>query len=61
MSTKESILDAIRRLPDDVAFDDVVEEIRILQRIQEGEQAADEGKTRRHEEVRELVRSWALG
>ena len=61
MSKNESILDAIRWLPDDVAYDDVIQEIRILQRIEEGEKAADEGRTRRHEEVRELIRTWASG
>lgn len=61
MSTKESILEVIQRLPEDVAFDDVIQEIRILQRIEEGERAAEEGRVRRHNEVRELIRSWASG
>ena len=61
MSRKESILDAIQRLPDDVDFDSAIEEIRILQRIETGEKAADEGRVRNHEEVRELIRSWASG
>ena len=59
MSQKESILEAIRRLPDDTSFDEVIEEIRILQRIEEGEKAADEGRVRAHEDVRALIRSWA--
>lgn len=58
MSQKESIIDAIRKLPDDADFDDAIEEIRILQRIEEGEKAADEGRVRSHEEVRGLIRSW---
>ena len=58
MSQKESIIDAIRKLPDDADFNDAIEEIRILQRIEEGEKAADEGRVRSHEEVRTLIRSW---
>jgi predicted transcriptional regulator len=58
MSTKESILDAIERLPDDVDFNAAIEEIRILQRIEEGEKAADQGRVHGHSEVRQRVRSW---
>jgi predicted transcriptional regulator len=59
MSQKESALEAIRRLLDESKFDDAIEEIRILKRIEEGERAADEGRVRPHSDVRALVRSWA--
>jgi predicted transcriptional regulator len=58
MSQKESIIDAIRKLPEDAGFNEAIDEIRILQRIEEGEKAADEGRVRFHEEVRGLIRSW---
>jgi predicted transcriptional regulator len=58
MSQKESILDAIRKLPENAGFDEAIDEIRILQRIEEGEKAADEGRVRSHDEVRGLIRSW---
>jgi predicted transcriptional regulator len=58
MSQKESILDAIRKLPENAGFDEAIDEIRILQRIEEGEKAADEGRVRSHDEVRALIRSW---
>ena len=61
MSRKESILDAIQRLPEDVDFAAAIEEIRILQRIEAAEKAADEGRVRNHEEARELIRSWTSG
>jgi len=61
MSRKESILDAIQRLPDDVEFVAAIEEIRILQQIEAAEKAADEGRVRNHEEVRDLIRSWTSG
>jgi hypothetical protein len=59
MSEKDSILEAIRRLPDDTSFDEAIEEIKILQRIEEGEKAGDEGRVRPHEDLRALIRSWA--
>ena len=58
MSKKESILNALSQLPENADFSDAIEEIRIVQGIEEGERAADEGQVRRHEEVRELIRSW---
>ena len=59
MSQKESVLEAIRRLPEDSNFEDAIEEIRILKRIEEGERAADEGRVRPHSDVRGLIRAWA--
>ena len=58
MSKKESILNVLGQLPEDADFSDAIEEIKIVQRIEEGEQAADQGRVRRHEEIRELIRSW---
>lgn len=59
MSKKELILDAIRQLPEDADYATAIEEIRIAQRIEEGERAADEGRVRRQEELRKLIRSWS--
>lgn len=58
MSKKEAILEVIRQLPEDTDYAAAIEEIRIAQRIEEGERAADQGRVRRHEDLRELIRSW---
>lgn len=58
MSQKDSIIEAIRKLPEDADFDLAIEEIQTLKRIEEGERAADEGRVRPHEDVRGLIRSW---
>lgn len=58
MSKKEQIVNTIRGLPEDADFSDAIEEIRNIQRIEEGVKAANEGRVRRHEDVRQLVRSW---
>jgi predicted transcriptional regulator len=58
MSKKETIMEVIRQLPESAGFTDAIREIRIVQRIEEGERAADEGRVRQHEDVRELIRSW---
>lgn len=61
MSKKESILEAIQRLPSDADYRDAIEEIRVMERIDAGEQAADEGRTLPHEDVKALIRSWISG
>ncbi len=55
------MIDAIRQLPDDADFSNAIEEIRIIQRIEDSERAADEGRVRAQEDVRGLIRSWTTG
>ena len=55
MSKKDTILDAIRRLPEDADYPEAIEEIRIMQCIEEGERAAEEGRVRSHDEVKSLI------
>ena len=44
MSDKQTALEAIRRLPEDVSFREIREEIDFHAAISEGEQQADQGK-----------------
>jgi anti-sigma-K factor RskA len=59
MSQKDSVFEVVRRLPEDMRFKDAIEEIRILERLEVGERAADESRMRSHEDVRSLIRKWA--
>jgi len=61
MRRKDMMIDAIRQLPDDADFSNAIEEIRIIQRIEDSERAADEGRVRAQEDVRGLIRSWTTG
>jgi predicted transcriptional regulator len=58
MSDKELVIDRIRHLPETASVSQIVEELQILAAIQEGEKAADEGRTKTHEEVKELLAAW---
>ncbi|MCX6258125.1 MAG: hypothetical protein NTW49_09570 [Bacteroidia bacterium] len=45
MLTKEKIKKTIDRMPDDLTVDQVIEELILLKKIEEGIKDADEGRT----------------
>lgn len=53
MSDKETVLDVVRKLPDDASLQSIAEEIELLAAIREGEEAADKGQVTPHDEVKQ--------
>jgi predicted transcriptional regulator len=58
VSIKEQVLQAIQRLPDDVDYRDVSEEIAFLAAIQEAERDIEQGRLVTNEEMRARIREW---
>ena len=58
MSNKELAIESIRRLPEDISLREIAEEIEILTRLREAEQASAAGRVKPQARVRELVRQW---
>lgn len=58
MSDKEIVIERVQQFPDSASFREIVEELQILSAIRRGEQAADEGRTKPHEEVKRLLAEW---
>jgi predicted transcriptional regulator len=58
MSNKEIVIEAVRGLPDEATFEDILEHLATVAAIRRGEQAADAGKVVSHEEVKQRVASW---
>ena len=58
MSDKQTVIDAIRRLPDDATLDDIVANLELLAKIREGHADADAGRVVPHEQVKREFRSW---
>jgi len=54
---KKELARLIDRLPDEVTWDDVMYEIYVRQKIEEGLKAADEGRLISHEEVKKRFSS----
>ncbi|HEX3245052.1 MAG TPA: hypothetical protein VHX16_06570 [Chloroflexota bacterium] len=55
MPTKQQMLDAISELPDDATFDDALDRLLLLEKIELGLQEARAGLTLSIEEVREQL------
>jgi hypothetical protein len=58
MSVKEQVLQAIQRLPDDIDFRDVTDEIALLAAVHEAERDIQEGKLVSNEEMRSRIEGW---
>lgn len=57
MSTKETVLDLVRKLPDDCSLDDIQYHLYVLQTIERGKSEVTQGKTIRHEQVKQELRA----
>lgn len=57
MSTKEAVLDLVRKLPDDCSLDDIQYHLYVLQTIERGRTEVAQGKTVSHEQVKQELRA----
>ena len=58
MTTRERILQAVEDLPDDATYEDAMERLLLLAKVERGRQQADEGKTVSHEEAQSRMAKW---
>ena len=58
MSAKESALQAIHRLPDDVDYHAIAEEIAFLAALEQGDHDIQSGRVVSNEDVRKKLESW---
>jgi len=58
MSVKEQVLQAIQRLPDDIDFRDVADEIALLAAVQEAEGDIEQGRLISNEEMKSRIGQW---
>ena len=59
MSVKEQVLQAIQRLPNDIDFRDVTDEIALLAAVQEAERDIDDGRLISNEEMKSRIAQWS--
>jgi predicted transcriptional regulator len=57
MSTKEAVLDLVRKLPDDCSLDDIQYHLYVLQTIERGRAEVAQGNTVSHEQVQQELRT----
>lgn len=60
MSDKQLILEAVQKLPEDVSFDEIREEIEILAALRRARQASAEGRVYSLEEAKQRAAQWTL-
>ena len=58
MSIKEQVLSVIQRLPDDIDFRDVNEEIALLAAVQEAEDDIREKRLVSNDEMKSRIQEW---
>lgn len=58
MSIKDQVLSAIQRLPDDIDFRDVSEEIALLAAVQEAEDDIRERRLVSNDEMKSRIQEW---
>jgi predicted transcriptional regulator len=59
MTDKQAVLDALHRLPELASLEEITEELHIMASIRRGRADIAAGCSKRHEEVEQLVASWA--
>jgi hypothetical protein len=57
MSTKEAVLDFVKKLPDDCSLDDIQYHLDVLQTIERGRTEVAQGKTVSHDQVKQELRA----
>lgn len=58
MTTKQSVLDMISKLPDDISVEDIMSELYFRQKVDEGLRQLDSGEGVEHEEAIRRLGKW---
>ena len=58
MSTKDAVIELIRRLPDAATVPDIIAELYFKQKVDDGLRQLDEGKGIPHDEAKKKLGKW---
>lgn len=58
MSTKEAVIEMIQRMPDGVTVPDIIAELSVRQKIDEGLRQLDAGQGIPHDEAKKRLERW---
>lgn len=59
MTTKQKVLNAVQSLPENASYEDVMERLLFLAKIEKGLKQADAGQTVSHSVVRQKMKRWS--
>ena len=57
-AAKQEALDAIAKLPDDTDMDEIMYRLYVLDKIRKGREAAEQGRTTSHEDLKSEIETW---
>jgi len=57
-TAKHSAIEAIRILPDDSSYEDIMERLYFMQKVEAGLKDVEEGRVIPHEEVKKRLSKW---
>ncbi len=58
LSAKETSLNLIKKLKDDITYEEIMYELYFLQKIEDGMKDVENGRTISHEEVKKELGKW---
>ena len=58
MTTKQKVLKAVQDLPADASFEDAMESLYFLAKVEKGIEQANAGQIVSHDEVKEKMKTW---
>jgi predicted transcriptional regulator len=59
MTDKQAVIDALNRLPEAASLEEITQELHLMASIRRGRADVAAGRAKSHEEVEQLVESWA--
>ena len=57
-TVKQNVLEVIKNLPDDSSYEDIMEKIYFMQKVEAGLKDVEEGRVIPHEEVKKRLAKW---
>ncbi len=58
MTTKQKVVAALRDLPDDASYEDAIERLVFLAKVERGIHQADTGQTITHQQLKRRMAQW---
>ena len=55
---REKVLDTIKEFPQEFELEDLIEKLVFIEKVEQGLNHLDNGKTVPHETVKEIVKKW---
>lgn len=59
MTDKQAVMDALQRLPENASLEEITQELHLMAAVRRGRADIAAGRGKPHQEVKELLASWA--